>query len=901
MKNPVTQAQHDFFASELMVAGDRPFEVRRQSLLDTAKVYLDHHREICKDLHNKGAGGREVVACTTAMTDELVRNLHTCVTADFPFERQSCCVLIALGGYGRGELNPLSDIDLMFYCSDRNKDLAEQIAERVLYLLWDLNLDVGYSVRTGKDCTSLAAQDITIRTAMLDARFITGDWQLFDEFTQQVYQQVLSRNTQSFLRDKFEEHQNRLSKYGSSVFLLEPNIKEGEGGLRDLHTAIWMARVKYKTDNLRDLLKKGVVTEQEVKNVEDAYDYLWRIRNALHYESKRKNDQLLFEYQEKISKFLGYKSNRTASDVERFMQDYYAHATAVEHLASTLIMKSYQPKEGNRLLGYFSKRTINDDFFIYQGELKASRNSVFSDRPASLMQVFLLAKQHNVSLSTELKGQIRANLHLINDSFRRSRKISELFLEVLRTPDGIGRTLRDMHHLAFLNKYIPEFKRIYCKVQYDAYHIYTVDIHSIFAVEEIDKLWCGEYRDRKPLFTQVADDIEQKELLVLAILFHDIGKGEGKDHSNKGADMIPTIARRLHLGKESSQRLEFLVRHHLDMAHISQRRDMHDDRLIQDFANTMSMTENLKMLFLLTFADIKAVGPDVWSQWKGFLLQELYEKTYDALERGNFMRDLRSERVRNRKRKVLEALNEEFDEKVIKDHLRTMGSRYLLSQRSWQMIEHVRLELNRGSSPVAMQVTHDLEAEYTQVVISTIDVPALFSMIAGVMAANGINILGAQIFTRSNGNALDILHVNKPIGGILDNEAKWEKVRKDLIAVLEGRQQVAKLVKKRQKSSTLITEKKRPRSPSRINFDNETSVEYTVIDIFTHDQIGLLYRVTQSLADFGLYIFVAKISTKVDQVADTFYVKDIFGQKVQDPAKIEELRSVLLECIDQQS
>ncbi len=361
---------------------------------------------------------------------------------------------------------------------------------------------------------------------------------------------------------------------------------------------------------------------------------------------------------------------------------------------------------------------------------------------------------------------------------------------------------------------------------------------------------------------------------------------------------MPKIARRLHLSKEDSKRLEFLVRHHLDMAHISQRRDLNDMRLIQDFANTMEMAETLKMLFLLTFADIKAVGPDVWSEWKGRLLQDLYESTYEVMERGNFTSELRTERVRNRKRKVLEALKGDFDEARIKRRLRTMSVRYLLTHRSWEITEHLALELSRGEETVVIQVKHDHEAEYTSVTISTVDVPGLFSMITGVMAANGINILGAQIYTRSNGTALDILHVNKPIGGVLDSPTKWAKVQEDLTAVLEGRVRVATLVNKRQKASSLPGQKK-PRYPNKVEFDCDVSRAHTVIDIFAHDQVGLLYRITRTLSDLGLYIHVAKISTKVDQVADTFYVKDIFGQTVNDPVKQEEIRKALLKCMEE--
>lgn len=890
----------DFFATELMMAGDVDFEDRRPHLIEAARNYLDHHRNCCHELHKNGGSGTEVVNCITVLSDELIENLYRCASAEFPTGGKLCSAVLALGGYGRGEMNPRSDIDIMFYCSDKNKDLAEKIAERVLYLLWDLNLDVGYSVRTSSDCLSLAQQDITIRTAMLDTRFLAGDEGLYREFSKLVMGPLLSRNSQGFLKSKYEEHNARLNKYGSSVFMLEPNIKEGEGGLRDLHTAVWMARVKFKAANLRDLLKKGVISEQELVEFEAAFDYLWRIRNELHFQSTRKTDQIQFDLQEQIADFLGYKGTKAALPVEQFMQDYYAHATRTEHLASSLIFKAFkeEKQESKSLLRYLGKRSLGDDFFSYRGELKTAKKNLFKEQPKKMMLAFLLVKQNGLELGADVKTQIRDNLHLVNDAFRRNREVSMMFLEIMRGPTGGAQALRDMHHLTFLNKYIPEFKRIYCKVQHDAYHVYTIDIHSFFAVEEIEKLWSGFYKERKPLYTSVAADIGKPELLTLAVLFHDIGKGEGKDHSNKGADMIPKIARRLHLSKEDSKRLEFLVRNHLDMAHISQRRDLHDMKLIQDFANKMEMAETLKMLFLLTFADIKAVGPDVWSEWKGRLLQELYEKTYEVMERGNFTAELRTERVRNRKRKVIKALKGDFEESRIKKRLRSMNVRYLLSHRSWEITEHTALELSRGKDAVAMQVKHDTEAEYTSVTISTVDVPGLFSMIAGVMAANGINILGAQIYTRNNGTALDILHVNKPVGGIIDLPAKWDRVREDLTAVLEGRVRVADLVSKRKTSAGGLPEQKKPRYPNKVEFDCDVSREHTVIDIFAHDKVGLLYNITRTLSELGLYIHVAKISTKVDQIADTFYVKDIFGQTISDENKREEIRQALLDCME---
>jgi [protein-PII] uridylyltransferase len=892
-----TASNLDTFLPADLISSDLPFAERRERLCDGARQLLEKSRQELFSQHRAGASGHEIVQHFTTLIDAMICALFKAASTDKEGSLLADCALIAIGGYGRGELNPRSDIDIMFFCGAGNIAPLKETTERLLYMLWDLGLDVGYSVRTTKDCLDMASQDITARTALLDSRFLIGNRELYKDYENTVVKDALTRNTPAFIRAKIEENEVRRKKYGSTVYHLEPNIKEGEGGLRDLHSALWIARVKFKAKSLRDLVKKGVVTEQEAAAYNSALNHLWRVRNELHFISPRKNEQINFDQQEKIAHFLGYVDTRQAPAVELFMQDYYFQATQIEHLASTLISRA--TAEDNRqpkFLGTFGKRQIHPYFYTLKGELRLSKPDAFDQDPALMMQAFLLAHQHRVELCTDLKCQIRENLHLVNDRVRRSKSMAAGFLEILRTLRPDSKVLRVMHHLQFLNAFMPEFRRIYCKVQHDAYHIYTVDMHSIFAVEEIAKLWAGEYVERKPLLTKLAKDIEKKELLQLAILLHDVGKGEGKDHANKGADMVPTIARRLSLNREDSQRLEFLVRNHLDMAHISQRRDLNDDKLIDQFATKMGMTETLKMLYLLTFADIKAVGPDVWSEWKGFLLQELYEKAYDVLERGNFRFEQRSDRVKNRKRKVVENLVDEFDERKVKKALKTMSNRYLLSHRSDEITEHLRLALSRDERTVVLQVEHEKASDYSQVYVSTVDVPGLFSMISGVMAANGINILGAQIYTRSNGEALDILQVRSPAGSIIDNPKKWQKVEKDLNTVIEGRKRVSSLVKKRF-SGGLLPERPKPRFADRVEIDNTVSDQYSVIDIYATDRVGLLYDISRTLSELGLYIGVSKISTKVDQVADTFYVQDIFGQKVSDEQKIEEVRQALLDGI----
>ncbi len=866
----------------------------RSDLLAQAKDHYDSSLAAIRILSEQGGSGREIVERLTALTDELITAIYRSVSCDLDSFHVDHCALFALGGYGRAEMNPRSDLDLMFFYDQVAESTVKTLSDRMLYLLWDMGFDVGYSVRTARDCID-ESKDATVRTSLLDARFLTGNPDLFTTFATQVGKFVLNQETQAFIKVKMLEREERKKKYGSSVYLLEPNIKEGEGGLRELHDALWIARTKFKAENLRDLLIKGVMTEEELELYLSAQEYLWKIRNFLHFNaSQRKGDQLTFELQEQIAGFLGYVKSSTGSAVEQFMQDYYTRAIEYEHLASKIINKATR-SQSQGLFTFLGRRNLEHGFYVIRGELRIKDEELILQQPELMMIAFELSQKQEAPMSHELELLIRENLHLFNDRVRRSKLVNDSFMAILRYSKGVGKILRRMHYLKFLNAFIPEFKKIYCKVQFDLYHIYTVDIHSLFAVEEIEKLWAGEYAEERPRLTEVANRIEKRELLLLSILFHDIGKGSGKDHSQRGAEMIPTIARRMRLNREDSQRLQFLVLHHLQMAHISQRRDLQDMRMIAQFAELMEMSENLMMLYLLTFADIRAVGPDVWTDWKGNLLRELYEKAYDVLEKQGFYHEQRSERIRKLKRKLREELLGEYSEHQVTRVVNSLNNHYLLSYGAEQILPHLRLALNRGKKTVNMQVEHDRRLGYTELTLATVDCPGLFSYIAGVLAANSINILGAQIHTRKTGAVLDILQVTNAVGEIVDNEQKWQRVEEDLCKVIEGRVRVSDLVAKCQQPSFMAANKKRPKRPNRVEFDNEVSVKYTVIDIFATDKVGLLYDITRTFNELGLYIAVSKISTKVDQIADVFYVNDIFGQKITNPEKIEEIRQTMLE------
>ena len=885
--NPL--AEHKFIFDPIL-----DFDSQRDDLVAAASAYVTTQLDRICEINEAGAGGREVTEELTRIFDQLTTGLYQASTTGLDLVGVSGCCLIALGGYGRAEMSPRSDLDLMFYYISSGAQAAKQISDRMLYMLWDLNLDIGYSVRSATSCIE-ESKDSTVRTSLLDSRFLGGSQSVFDNFFEAVMPHIMNYDTPNFIKAKLEEREERQRKYGSSVYLLEPNLKEGEGGLRELQDALWISRVKFKAKNLRELLIKGIISDQELDEYLKAQNYLWKIRNFMHFNNQRKSDQLTFELQEKIALFLGYTKSSTASAVERFMQDYYANAIRIEHLSSKIILSATRRNQAGKVFTFIGRRNLEHGFYVIRGELRIKDDNIIREDPALMMTAFELAHTQEAELSIELKLLIRENLHLINDKIRRSKRMNDSFMAILRKPKGIGQTLRTMHHLHLLNAYIPEFKKIYCKVQFDLYHIYTVDIHSIFAIEEMEKIWAGDYAKDYDLLTNVADNIEKRELLLLAILFHDIGKGSGKDHSVRGAEMIPTIARRMRLNREDTQRLQFLVLHHLKMAHISQRRDLQDMKMIAQFAELLTMSENLRMLYLLTFADIKAVGPDVWTDWKGALLQELYEKTYDIIEKKDFYQEQRSEKARNRKRKVRAALLDEYPESTVNRALNSLNNRYLMSYRSAEIIPHLRLALSRRRKSMAMKVDHYHDSGFTEMTLATIDSPGLFSYIAGVLAAHSINILGAQIHTRKTGAVLDILQVNNTVGEVVDNPQKWERVERDLSAVIEGRAKVEDLMAKCHQPAYLTTKRERPKRPNKVELDNDVSDKFTVLDIYATDKVGLLYEITRTLNELGLYISVSKIATKVDQAADVFYVQDIFGQKITNPKTIEDIKTVLLE------
>lgn len=866
-----------------------------------AREFLDATRERLFAWHCEGAGGAAVVQAYTAAVDGLIQVLFDASANEaqqkFPILDQSFA-LVAQGGYGRAELNPYSDLDLLFLYPYKSEPFIEYVAERILYTLWDARLTVGNALRSVRECLRLASSDFKVKTALLDARYVCGDKTLYDDFSQRMEKEVLNRDVDRFFQNVLAEIASRHHRYGDSVYLLEPQIKEGQGGLRELHAALWLAKVKFKTNRLGELVQKGILTEREHAEVEEARDFLFRVRNALHFLARAHQDQLTFEYQERIAPMLGFVDTPQMKGVEHFMRAYYMAAATLDRFAADMIERCVrQPRS------YFSffrtrARRIRPGVTIAQGLLSISGPEILHADPSNLVRLFLDAQRHEVKLSRATKRILRAHLHLLDDTWRSHPATVDAFFQILKGKN-VAETLRDMHQAGVLGAFLPEFGALTCMVLHDVYHIYTVDEHSLRAVQELEWLRAGKYHDSVPLLTHVMRDIDRVDLLLLGMLLHDIGKGRGGGHSERGAAMCDAIAARLHLNPDEAAQVKFLVAQHLNMAHLAQRRDIHDPRLVIDFARRVETLDNLKRLYLLTFADMRAVGPKIWNSWHDMLLSELYLRTAEVFEREAFIEEDYRERAARVRQRVAAAST--VPEAVRERFLAGMPDRYFLSTAEETILHHLELYRDYHEGEVVCSVRHYRERAFSEWTVVTADRPGLFSMITGVLLAEGMNILTANIHTSAAGVAVDVFrisHGDNPETVVAPE--RWERAEANLRQVLAGSLDVEQLVE-RARPRLRLPRRYTPRVPTQIEVDNQVSEHYTVLDVYTHDRVGLLFTITNTLYHLGLSIHLAKITTNVDQVLDVFYVTDSEGQKILDQEFLDRIRAVLYQRLTEDS
>ena len=832
--------------------------------------------------HRFGLSGELIASARSLIVDLMIQRLAQMVSVKKAFEESSLEVaIVALGGYGRQELAPYSDIDLLFVHGRGDLGTAETLNEEILYLLWDTGFSVGHSVRSLNECLSAAKEDAVTRNALLDARLLWGSRELFENLTAKLDETVVVKNRRGILAELAEEQRSRYIKFGAVPCLQEPNIKESAGGLRDLHSLLWVTRVAYGYGHLADLATHGFIPERDVKAILSAYDFLLRVRNALHFLTDRKTDLLTLDLQMLLARDFGYQDTPEQRASELFMRDYYLHARRLHRLTRTHLQQALSQPEKSRWLSKLRNFAALGGFVMRDGALEIQTENEPWDA-SKLMLAFSYGQATGASLSAPLQERIQENLPLVNRAFRAAPEIAQAFLKVLRVKGKAATALRQMHEMDFLGKYLPEFGRVTCLVQHDLYHKYTVDEHTLRAIEVLDELHHSRARtlDRyRHLYNEITDPVT----LHLGLLFHDIGKGLGGGHTEKGVTIAERVCHRLHLEDAQKKQIRFLVKQHLTMSHIAQRRDLSDEKVIQDFAGTVKTLENLNLLTLLTYADINAVGPGVWNEWKDALLWELYLKTHAILvpapQAGAAVEQLRNH--------IALMLASEIGVDEVQDHFNSLPEDYARVTLPQTIIEHIRLAQSLNARLVRTSWRVNTQARCTDLHISARNRRGFLAAIAGTLTAQGVNILSVHLNTRNDGIVVDSFKVCDTVGEPLSDPTRWEQIDDAIKRALSGELDVATAVEKKLKAQasrlksrkrSLLTEK----STTKLLWDNQSSDKSTILEVTTPDRLGLVYKIADALSALNLDIAFAKVATEKHLALDIFYVTDESGAKLTD-------------------
>ncbi len=869
-------------------------EDRRRLRLECFREALSSGLGSLKLLHDGGASGQLSVQTHARLVDSMLQALFRLADADATRDglTASPVVLMALGGYGRGELHPSSDVDIMVIYDVELTPYVQRITQEILYTLWDLGLQVGHSLRSVGDCVAMARTDFPSRTSMLEARFLAGSRRLFNRFRRVLSENVYRRDFSQFLDTTLAERDQRYRKFGASPYIGEPNIKESAGGLRDMHTAMWLGATKFRARTLRELSARGVITGREQTSADEALTFLWRVRNELHFLAGHKNDVLSREVQPLIAKNFGYEDDETALGVERFMRDYYLHARAVHRVSRRLIARCQETlsRRGSAVSRH-REEALQDGLVLLDGRLRLADpdGRAFTESPTRLMKVFWHMHRLGCELSSDLQRAMEDALDLVDDEFRRSPVVRDLFLGICRQWGRVAPTLREMHELGLLGRYLPEFGALTCLVQYDVYHKFSADQHSLLAVENLEALAPGPSAESEGA-AQVFNEIERPDLLMMGMLLHDIGKAKGHGHVEKGIPLIHRLTERLGLPPAEAEAIEFLVAHHLTMSHVAQRRDIDDPKTVEHLAATARDPQWLRMLYLLTYADMKAVGPGIMTPWQAVILWNLYERSLARLTGGELERPTRTVLAE----RVGALLKGEASRQAVKAHLAMVSDRYLATTGAERIAGHLRLVQTLDGETVATELFHHPDLGLSDLVVVTRDQPALFAALAGTLAANGINIVSAQIHTRGDGVAIDTFQVSDPTGEAVTSVARWTRTFEDLRAVLGGERRVEDLLERRQGGAGAEAGIE---GPPRIAVDNRLSDSYTVIEVKCPDRVGLLYLITRTLSAASLDIASARIATEIDKAFDTFYVTDTAGQKITGEPAMSRVRAALEDAL----
>jgi [protein-PII] uridylyltransferase len=870
------------------------------------ELLVDGREKVRAALLGRPHAGLRVARSYTHVMDVVVAGtFHYCATHLHPAPirtRAQHLAVVAVGGTGRGEMAPFSDVDLLFLTPYKQTAWGESVIESMLYILWDLKLKIGQSVRSIDDCVRLARTDLTIRTALLEKRFICGDRAPFDELEARLWKGLFLKTGHEFVEAKLDERDKRHARHGGSRYLLEPNIKEGKGGLRDLQSLHWISKYLYRTESAWDLVEMGVFEQDEVRRFADASKFIWAVRCHLHDLAGRAQEQLTFDRQVEIAQRMGFKDHDGRIAVEHFMQAYFRHAKNVGDLtrifsAALEAQHAKAPPRLSMLLRALSFRSVTSDpkqpFVVRDGRLSVRDDQVFSSDPVNLLRLFRDAARLDGLIHPAALRLVTQNLDLIDDDLRANPAAIALFLEMLTDPVNGEWLLRMLNETAVLGRFVPKFGRVVAMMQFNMYHHYTVDEHTIQTIATLNRIERLEAREDHPVATEIIKGGFNRRVLYMALFVHDLGKGDPRDHSEYGAEIAATVCPNLGFDRAETEMVVWLVRHHLLMSDVAQKRDTSDPRTVKDFAAIVQSPTRLRLLLVLTVCDIRGVGPGVWNNWKAQLLRRLYWDTRDFLTGGSddISRAIRVEEART-------ALAERLADWPEADRAAEFERHY---QPYWLGLDTdtqaIIAELARkakSSDKFSSRFLPDESHDATKACLYMPDHPGIFSRMAGAFALAGASVVDARTYTTADGMACSTFWIQDREGHPFE-ASRLPRLKRTIERILKGEVIARDALRARRRN--------KPREmpfmvPTRIVFDNDGSDLYTVIEVNARDRLGLLHLLTRTLTGLNINIFSAVIATYGEHAVDVFYVKDLFGHKIRSAQKLANIERRLIEAVE---
>ncbi|MFN3468243.1 MAG: [protein-PII] uridylyltransferase [Novosphingobium sp.] len=875
-------------------------EKSRSAVVELLREALEAGRtEIARRLEAKPSAGTECAQAQAFLVDQLVRVIYDhVVTRLYRASNRSMgerIAVIAVGGYGRGEMAPHSDVDIAFVTPIKPTSWCEQVIEAVLYFLWDLGLKVGHSSRSLDEVVRMARSDLTIRTAMLEGRYVWGDRELYDMAAARFWAEVVNGTERQFVAEKLQERNERHKRLGDSRYVVEPNVKEGKGGLRDLHTLYWIGKYIHKVRDASELVDVGLLTAEEYRAFRKAENFFWAVRCHLHMLTKRAEDRLTFDLQREVAMRMNFADRPGKSAVERFMQYFFLQAKQVGSLTGVFLAQ-LDGQFARQKRGFFAAlrarpRRIGA-FVLEGGKLGVPNDSVFQQDPVRLLEMFAIAAEQKVEIHPEAMRIARRDAGLIDAAVRKDPKANALFMEVLTSRNDPETVLRWMNEAGVFGRFIPDFGRVVAQMQFDMYHHYTVDEHTIRAIGLLARIEKGEAREDHPLASEVVGKVASRRVLYLATLLHDIAKGRKGDHSVLGAEVALKLCPRLGLSPAETELVAWLVRWHLLMSATAFKRDLADYKTIADFVNLVQSQERLRLLLVLTVVDIRAVGPGVWNSWKRQLLSDLFISAEEMLRLGHKQHG-RAERIAAKK-KAVAALLKERDALI-----GTVGKQ--LGDAYWIAEPEDIIALNLQQMDAALGEPLSVEAHWypargaTLVTVLAADHPGLFYRIAGGIHLAGGNIIDARIHTARNGTAVDNFLVQDPLGRPLNEASQIARLKNAIADALANRVKLVPQLAARPLA--------RPRADAFdvrpiVIFDNKASNRFTVIEVGARDRPALLNRLARALFETRLIVHSAHIATYGERAVDTFYVTDVLGEKITETNRMKTIEKKLLEAAE---